>query len=64
LHGKRKVDVEYGLNGDTKNKVFELDGLGEDKNFLSLIKNERIASIHSMEATLDEIFIQVTGKTL
>lgn len=64
LRGKRKVDVEYGQNGSTKNKVFELDNLGNNNEFLTLIKKERIASIHSMEATLDEIFIQVTGKTL
>ena len=43
---------------------FVLAGLGNNQEFLSLIKSEEIATIHSQEASLDEIFIQVTGKKL
>ena len=55
--------IEYG-NGKTSSKEFPLDGLGENKEFINLLKNNRINSIHSKEATLDDVFINVTGKTL
>ncbi len=63
LDGKRLVKVEY-VNGQTKTTEFELDGLGENTEFINLIKNNHINSIHSEEATLDDVFIKVTGKSL
>lgn len=62
-YGQRKVRVEY-TNGQVFTKEFALDFLGENTEFLSLIKNERIDSIHTEEATLEEIFIKVTGRNL
>jgi fluoroquinolone transport system ATP-binding protein len=50
-----------------KNKekyTFDLQGIGTNDAYLSLIKINGIETIHSKEATLDDIFIQVTGKTL
>lgn len=63
LDGKRIVKVEY-VNGQIKTKEFELDGLGENIEFINLLKNNHINSIHSEEATLDDVFIKVTGKSL
>ncbi|MFO7827486.1 MAG: ABC transporter ATP-binding protein [Bacteroidales bacterium] len=62
-YGQRKVRVEY-TNGQTFTKEFALDFLGENSEFLSLIKNERIDSIHTEEATLEDVFIKVTGRNL
>jgi fluoroquinolone transport system ATP-binding protein len=62
-YGQRKVRVEY-TNGQTYSKEFALDFLGQNSEFLSLIKKERIDSIHTEEATLEDIFIKVTGRNL
>ncbi|MBN1116720.1 MAG: ABC transporter ATP-binding protein [Bacteroidales bacterium] len=64
INGQRKVNLEYGVNGNTRFIEFNMDGIGDNKEFLNILKRERIASIHSLDATLDEIFIKITGKTL
>jgi fluoroquinolone transport system ATP-binding protein len=39
--------------------------LGQNQDFLSLIQSDqRIERIHTQETTLDNIFIEVTGKEL
>jgi fluoroquinolone transport system ATP-binding protein len=58
-----KQIVELVLKNKEKH-VFDLQRIGSNETFLSLIKNNGIETIHSKEATLDEIFIQVTGKSL
>ena len=62
-YGKRKVRVEYS-NGQSLLQEFELDNLGENQDFLKLIRSEYIDSIHTEEATLEDIFIKVTGRSL
>lgn len=62
-YGERKVKIEY-TNGQTLEKEFALDNLGNNEEFIEIIKNERIDSIHTEEATLEEIFIKVTGRSL
>lgn len=63
LGGKRVVKVEY-KNGEIKSKEFLMEGLADNTEFLHLLRKNHIRSIHSKEATLEDIFIQVTGKTL
>ena len=59
-HGRHSVLVEYRNNG-VQRREFPLDGLGENPDFLALLKSDTVESIHSREATLEDIFIQVTG---
>ncbi len=63
-HGRRTVVVRYGENGRRAEREFPLDGLGHDAAFLELIQREHLQTIHTQEATLEEIFIQVTGRSL
>ena len=63
-YGKRRVDVEYREAGEERKASFHLDGLGDNPDFIDLIQNRYILWIHSQEATLDEIFIKVTGREL
>ena len=56
--------VEVLCQGETKKHEFPLEELRNNSIFLDLVKNKQIETIHSKEATLDEIFIRVTGKTL
>ena len=65
-YGKREVRVEY-LNGARKieHQEFPLDGLIDNKAFVSLMKTaNRVETIHSQETTLENIFIKVTGQEL
>jgi len=62
-YGARKVKVEY-TNNSTNVKEFALDNLGENNEFLNILNNEYLDSIHSEEATLEDIFIKVTGRSL
>lgn len=62
-YGKRKLKVEY-FNGQLQQSEFELDGLGENTEFLKIIKEADIHTMHTEEATLESIFIEVTGERL
>ena len=67
--GERKVRVEYREAEyreavQTGSREFSLDGLGDDKDFLSLIRAKRIETIHTEEATLEDVFIETTGRRL
>ncbi|MFI3212779.1 MAG: ABC transporter ATP-binding protein [Eubacteriales bacterium] len=64
-YGTRTVDLEYfDKNEAIQNASFLLDGLGENLAFLELIKEHKIQTIHSKETTLEDVFIQVTGRRL
>ena len=61
-YSKKVVDVQ--VEGQEKPAQFPLEKLGENQEFINLIRANSIETIHSKEASLDEIFIKVTGKTL
>ncbi len=64
-YGRRNVQVEYFNGGSNlQSREFELDGLGEDSEFLHLIRDYRVETIHTQETSLENIFIQVTGREL
>jgi fluoroquinolone transport system ATP-binding protein len=63
-HGERKVRVEYRASDNTGHAEFPLDGLGDNEAFLTLLRSKPIETIHTLEATLEDIFIQVTGRRL
>jgi fluoroquinolone transport system ATP-binding protein len=62
--GKRKVRVEYRKNGGSETCEFPLDGVGNDEEFLRLLRREQIETIHTEEATLEDVFIKATGRSL
>ncbi|MGB3849931.1 MAG: ABC transporter ATP-binding protein [Tunicatimonas sp.] len=61
-HGQRRVRVQ--LTDHTNPQAFSLDQLGRNDAFLSLIRDHEVKTIHSEEATLEDVFIQVTGQRL
>ena len=63
-HGKKLVKVEYLNNGDLAKEEFTLADLGSNNTFLSLLNGGRVQTIHTEEATLDDVFIKVTGRQL
>ncbi len=60
-YGRDAVKVEL-KNGDTNE--FSLNDLGKNIAFLNFIKQDEVKKIHTLEATLEEVFIKITGKTL
>ncbi|MCB0632208.1 MAG: ABC transporter ATP-binding protein [Saprospiraceae bacterium] len=60
-YGQEAIRVEL-KNGDTND--FPLSGLGVNEAFLSFIKQGEVKHIRTMEASLEEVFIEITGKSL
>lgn len=63
-YGEPKVRVEYELNSHIERQEFALEGLGENALFLTVLREHKVQTIHTLEATLEDIFIQVTGRRL
>lgn len=63
-YGKKSLCVEHKQDNQIKKSNFALEGIGENQIFLKLIKNNEVERMHTQEATLEDIFIKVTGKNL
>ena len=63
-YGSRHVRIEYGSNRTTESRDFPLRGLADDQEFQRLIRRDDLQTIHTQETTLENIFIQVTGRSL
>ncbi|WP_367884716.1 DUF4162 domain-containing protein [Thermococcus sp. JCM 11816] len=61
MGGKRLVKVEYVENGSVKTAEFPLEGIGQNEEFLNILRNHEIRRINTEEPTLEEIFLKVTG---
>lgn len=63
-YGAPLVRVEYQQATQLQRAEFALAGLGENRSFLDLLGSKQIQTIHSQEASLDDIFVRVTGRGL
>lgn len=63
-YGSPQVRVEFAQNGRTITQEFEIAGLGYNDAFIDLLRQDSVQTIHTQEATLESIFIQVTGRRL
>ena len=63
-HGKKIVRVEHLNNGEIVREEFTLANLGSNLSFIKLLNSNRVLTIHTQEATLDDVFIKVTGRQL
>jgi fluoroquinolone transport system ATP-binding protein len=62
-YGARTVKVEMA-DGELMPQVFPLEDIGQNQAFLHTIASHQIAAIHSQEATLEEVFVKLTGVNL
>ncbi|MBU4482772.1 MAG: ABC transporter ATP-binding protein [Actinobacteria bacterium] len=63
-YGKKLVEVEYVQDGNVKKETFSTI-MQKDKDLLrQIIADKEILTMHTKEATLEEIFIKVTGRGL
>jgi len=63
-YGKKLVEVEYVQDGNVKKETLSTI-MQKDKDLLrQIIADKEILTMHTKEATLEEIFIKVTGRGL
>lgn len=63
-HGEPRVRVEYLVNGTVEHCEYALWALGSNDEFLETLRTEDVQTIHTLEASLEEVFVQVTGRSL
>jgi fluoroquinolone transport system ATP-binding protein len=60
-YGREAVKVEL-KNGEKEE--FPLKDIGSNPAFIQFLNKDKVNRIHTLEATLEEVFINVTGKSL
>lgn len=63
-YGEKFIDVEYRKNGETVKEKLSLVEESERLRLNDIIHHGGIEMMHTKEATLEEIFIKVTGRGL
>jgi fluoroquinolone transport system ATP-binding protein len=63
-YGERSVKVEYKENGKVKSDIFFLDRDEDRQAFKKIVDTKEVQTIHTQEATLEQIFIKLTGRGL
>ena len=63
-YGQRVVRVEARRDGTQSAQEFPLEGLGSNTEFLGLLRSGSVETIHTLETTLEDVFVQVTGRAL
>ncbi|MGM0396331.1 MAG: ATP-binding cassette domain-containing protein [Bacillota bacterium] len=63
-YGEKLVEVEYFSNGELIKESFSTVVEEEKNKLIQVIKENDIQTMHTKEATLEEIFIKVTGRGL
>ncbi|MCV7288396.1 ABC transporter ATP-binding protein [Mycolicibacterium wolinskyi] len=62
---RRRVRVQYRVpETGLTTAEFEMDGLADDPEFHRILRNHHVETIHSREASLDDVFVEVTGRRL
>jgi len=63
-YGKKLVDIEYDKNGKSVKESLSYIDKKDQKKLNEIINSGKVEMMHTKEATLAEIFIQVTGRGL
>ncbi len=64
-HGKRRVEVTWKeADGRDASESFSMEGLADNAGFLERLRSPGLATVHSQEASLEDVFVTVTGRTL
>lgn len=63
-YGENVIKVEYIESNQVKEATFNLDSISHNTTFVNLIQSNKILTMHSGEATLEDVFIKLTGRNL
>ena len=62
--GQKAVKAEYRLDGELKSEVLFLDNEEDMRRLNELAKSGTVETLHTQEATLEQVFIKLTGRGL
>lgn len=63
-YGSSRLEVVYERDRGMKEESFPLAGLGNNQEFWQILQEHDPESVHSQEADLEQVFIEVTGRKL
>jgi len=63
-HGKAFVDITYAEGNTIKEQTLPLEDAGQNALLTKLLNTKKVLTIHSQEATLEDVFIKFTGRSL
>ena len=63
-YGRRALRVEVVREGVREAREFDLERLAENQRFLAWINAGTVESMHTLETTLEDVFVQYTGRKL
>jgi ABC-2 type transport system ATP-binding protein len=63
-YGRRSLVAEVANNGQLEKRVLVLDRPETPEAVRQLFSREKVVTVHSQEATLEDIFLQLTGRRL
>jgi len=63
-HAKNSIAISLKDQPNAQKLFLDLHNLHENQTFMQALRDNNIATIHSQEATLDDVFITVTGRNL
>ena len=63
-HGKTSLTIEYIKDNKIELNEFDMHQLHDNQAFQSILKQYEIRTIHSKEASLEDVFIKLTGRNL
>jgi fluoroquinolone transport system ATP-binding protein len=59
--GQRVLEVAVAGPQGIVTRTFPMEGIGHNAEFLALLAGDSVISLHTLEASLDDIFIKATG---
>jgi fluoroquinolone transport system ATP-binding protein len=59
--GLRELEVTVSMTSGTETRRYTIAGIGENPDFLGFLRTGEVTSMHTMEASLDDIFIKAIG---
>lgn len=62
--GEPTVRVEHVSGAGEEVEDFALAGIGENRAFIELLRTGNVRTLHTREATLEDVFLRVTGTSL
>jgi fluoroquinolone transport system ATP-binding protein len=63
-YGHATVRVESRVGDAIESREFPMENLGDNAEFLNLLRTKEIRTVHSQEASLEDVFIRGTGRDL
>ncbi|WP_084645983.1 ABC transporter ATP-binding protein [Devosia insulae] len=59
--GRSELEVTTAMTAGLEKRSFAMEGIGDNAEFLGLLTAGQVVSMHTQEASLDDIFIRATG---